>query len=86
MSKFLPKAPPGWEKAKSSAEKPLASSSAIANASPITKVTVVLVVGASPRGHASQVTWTSKCASAALDKVESGSPVMQIKGTPIRLI
>ena len=51
-----PRLPPGWENAKSSLVNPRASSKAIANASPITKVAVVLAVGARPRGHASSVT------------------------------
>ena len=64
-SSLRPKAPPGWEKAKSSAVNPRASRSAIASASPITKVTVVLVVGAKFRGQASLLTDTSRFAQAA---------------------
>ena len=60
MSNFLPKAPPGCENAKSSAVKPRASKRAIERASPITSVTVVLVVGARFNGHASDDTEISR--------------------------
>ncbi len=81
-----PSAPPGWEKAKSSAVKPRASSSAIARASPITSVTVVLVVGARSSGQASWLTPISSQASAAWPSAELALPVMLIRGTSRRLI
>ena len=47
---------------------------------------VVLAVGASPSGQASRATLTSRVTSAARPRVESGLPVMAIRGTPRRLI
>ena len=79
-------APPGCEKAKSSALKPRASSRAMASASPSTKVTVVLVVGARLSGHASRATSILRLVVAASARAESGLPVMLTKGMPSRLI
>ena len=58
----------------------------MARASPITNVTVVLVVGAKFNGQASLVTLTSRLAQADWDNIDSGSPVMLIRGMPRRLI
>ena len=55
-NKRRPSFPPGWDNAKSLWVKPRASSNAIAMASPITRVAVVLDVGASPNGQASSST------------------------------
>ena len=54
-----PRLPPGWERAKSSSEKPRASSTATASASPMASAAVVLAVGARFRGQASVSTLTS---------------------------
>jgi len=85
-SSLRPRAPPGCENAKSSAEKPRASSSAIASASPITSATVVLEVGARSSGQASASTPTSRFTSARRARVDSGLPVMAISRAPMRLI
>ncbi len=60
-----PRLPPGCERAKSSAVKPRASSSATASASPIASVAVVLAVGARLSGQASSATLTSSATVAA---------------------
>ena len=83
-SNLRPKAPPGWDIAKSSRVKPLACSSAMAMASPITKVAVVLDVGASPSGQASSGTSIHKCTLDNRAIFDSGLPVTAITGTPIR--
>src|SRR5262245_33510437 len=75
-----PSAPAGCRSAKSSAEKPRSSSSAIASASPSAIWTVVDAVGASPRGHASSGTLTSSTTSARRASVESGLPHMAMIG------
>ena len=85
-NKRLPKLPPGCESAKSSAVKPRVSSNATAIASPITKVAVVLAVGARPNGHASWLTLMHTCTSDSLAMVESGLPVSEIIFAPMRLI
>ena len=76
-----PSAPPGCERAKSSAVKPRASSRATARASPITSAAVVLEVGASPNGQASFGTFTHRWISAARAMLLSGRLVMQISFT-----
>src|SRR5690554_3517823 len=81
-----PSAPPGWEKAKSSAVKPRASSRAMASASPSTSETVVEEVGARFSGQASWLTPASRLTAAALASGESGLPVMLIRVMPRRLI
>ena len=58
----------------------------MASASPIAKVTVVLVVGARFKGQASLSTETSRLAQAALDNTDSALPVMLIRGIPRRFI
>ena len=85
-SNLLPSAPPGWEKANSSAVKPLASRMAIASASPMTSAAVVLDVGARFNGQASVSTAASRCTSAACASSEVSLPVMLISGIPRRLI
>ena len=83
-NKRLPRLPPGWDRAKSSAVKPRACSRLTAIASPITKATVVLDVGAKSCGQASLLTLTSRLTSAATASAELASPVMLISGTPKR--
>src|SRR5471032_946587 len=85
-SKRRPSAPPGCENAKSSAVKPRASSSATANASPMTRAAVVEEVGARFRGQASCRTCALRLMSAALASGESGLPVRLIILMPSRLI
>ena len=85
-SKRRPRAPPGCEKAKSSAVKPRASNKAIASASPSTSATVVDEVGAKLSGQASSATRAFSAASALRASAESGLPVMLISGIPKRLI
>ena len=85
-NKRRPSEPPGCDSAKSSAVNPRCSSSDTASASPITSAAVVLEVGASPNGHASFSTLTSRCASAASARVESTFPVSATSGAPRRLI
>ena len=81
-----PSEPAGCERAKSSAVKPRASSSAMASASPITSVAVVLEVGARFSGQASTGTLTSRCTSAMRASEEFGLPLIATSGTPWRLI
>ena len=83
---LLPSAPPGWEKANSSAVKPRASRIAIATASPMTSAAVVLDVGARFNGQASVSTEASRRTSAACASSEVSLPVMLISGMPRRLI
>ena len=61
VSSLRPSAPPGCERAKSSAPKPRASSSATASASPSASAAVVLAVGARLSGQASSSTRASRC-------------------------
>ena len=83
-SRRRPKAPAGCERAKSSAVKPRASSSATASASPSTSAAVVLLVGARSSGQASAGTLASMCASAWRARVDCGRPVIAIKRLPWR--
>ncbi len=82
----LPKAPAGWDSAKSSAVKPRASSNATASASPKAKVAVVLEVGARPSGQASWIFPKVKATSAFCGIGPLLSPLMVIKGISRRLI
>ena len=59
-SSWLPSLPPGWNTAKSRAEKPRRSSSATASASPSASMQVVEVVGARPIGQASPTSGSSR--------------------------
>ena len=59
---------------------------AIANASPKTRVAVELEVGARPKGSASVRTPISRCKSVCFAKVDSGFPVIEIVLAPIPLI
>ena len=72
VSRRRPSAPPGCERAKSSAPKPLASSSATASASPRASAAVVLAVGARFSGQASLSTRASRCTSASRASAEFG--------------
>ena len=84
VSKRRPSAPPGCERAKSSAEKPRASSSASASASPSASAAVVLAVGARPSGHASSSTAASRCTSAACASELCSLPVSAMSRAPSR--
>ena len=84
-SSLRPSAPAGCERAKSSAVKPRASSSATASASPIAIEAVVLEVGARCSGQASVGTLTSRCTSASRASVDRGRPVIATSGLPWRL-
>ena len=84
-SRRRPRLPAGCERAKSSAVKPRASSRATASASPIASEAVVLEVGARASGQASWSTFTSRCTSAALARLDWGRPVIEIRGLPWRL-
>ena len=84
INRRRPKAPPGWEKAKSSAVKPRASNSAIASASPIASAAVVLDVGAKFSGQASRLTATVKCAWLAWPSGLSGLLLMPTSLLPRR--
>ena len=84
VSSLRPSAPPGCERAKSSARKPRASSSATARASPSASCTVVLVVGARLSGQASRSTLLSSTMSAWRARVDCAPPVMATSGTPRR--
>ena len=86
VSRRRPRVPPGCERAKSSAPKPLASSKATASASPIANCAVVLAVGARLSGQASLATAVFKCASANRARVDSGLPVKATILAPRRLI
>ena len=85
VSSLRPKAPPGWDSAKSSALKPRASSRAAARASPRANCTVVLAVGARFKGQASRSTLVSSTQSACLARLEVRPPVMPAIRTPWRL-
>src|SRR5690625_2677484 len=85
-SSLRPKVPPGWEKAKSSAVNPRASSKAMASASPMTSEAVVLAVGARARGQASLATLMSRLASDISARGERAFPVMLMMGMPRRFI
>ena len=69
-NKRLPKAPPGWDRAKSCSVKPRASSSAMARASPKASSAVELDVGAKFNGQASFSTCADKVISASFPKEE----------------
>ena len=81
---LLPKAPPGWLRAKSSLVKPLACMQATARASPMASVAVVEDVGAKLRGQASAVTCTFKFTSAFLASELLGFPVIVMRAVPSR--
>ena len=85
VSRRRPIGPPGCERAKSSTEKPRASSSAIASASPSASVAVVLAVGARPSGQASASTAASRCTSAACASDDCSLPVSATILAPWRL-
>src|SRR6202049_263192 len=80
-----PSEPPGCERAKSSTEKPRASSKVSASASPSASAAVVLAVGASPSGQASVSTLASRCTSAANASDDCSLPVSAINLAPWRL-
>ena len=84
VSKRRPSAPPGCERAKSSALNPRASSSATASASPSASCAVVLAVGARLSGQASFSTPLSSTTSAWRARVERGWPVIATSGAPRR--
>ena len=86
VSSLRPSAPPGCERAKSSALKPRASSSATASASPMASWAVVLAVGARLCGQASFSTEASSTTSAWRPRVDCGRPVSATRGTPMRLM
>ena len=86
QQQLRPSAPPGCERAKSSAPKPRASRQATASASPSASIAVVEDVGARFSGQASLATRQSRCTSAYLASVELGLPVIAISGVPSRLI
>ena len=85
VSRRRPSAPPGCERAKSSAAKPRASSRATASASPSASAAVVLAVGARFSGQASSATAASRWASAWRASGESDLPVIAIRRAPWRL-
>ena len=78
ISSFLPRLPPGCERAKSSSRKPRASSSATASASPSAICAVVLAVGARLSGHASWSTALETTMSAWRPRLLSTWPVIAI--------
>src|ERR1700750_1637944 len=81
-----PRLPAGCERAKSSGVNPRASSRATASASPMTSAAVVLAVGASPCGQASEATFASRLRSAWVASDDFGLPVIEIRPMPWRLI
>ncbi len=85
VSSLRPSAPPGCERAKSSALKPRASSSATASASPKASCAVVLAVGARLSGQASLSTLLSSVTPECRASVDCRPPVMATSGTPRRL-
>ena len=85
VSSRRPSDPPGCDRAKSSTEKPRASSSVSASASPSARAAVVLAVGASPSGQASASTLASRWTSAACASDECSLPVSAINRAPWRL-
>jgi hypothetical protein len=81
-----PSAPPGWERAKSSAPKPRASSRATARASPSASAAVVLAVGARLSGQASWSTPASRLDVGFRRQRRVQLPVMAISLPPSRLM
>ncbi len=84
VNRRRPSAPPGCERAKSSALKPRASNSATASASPSASCAVVLAVGARLSGQASFSTPLSSTTSAWRARVDCGWPVMATSDAPRR--
>ena len=72
----MPKAPPGWNLAKSAVLKPRHLININARVSPITNWAVVLLVGARLSGMASSLTLTSKTKSACEARYDCGLPTM----------
>ena len=82
----LPKAPPGWNFAKSSVEKPRHLININASASPMTSCAVVLLVGARLLGMASSFTVTSSTKSACEAKYDCRLPTIATIVLPLSLI
>ncbi len=79
---LFPSFPPGWDLAKSSLLKFLASSKATAIASPKARDAVVLVVGARSNGQASSEMPVSKFIKEFLAMKESLEPVIEKNSQP----
>ena len=86
VRRALPRAPPGWNLAKSFSVKPRASSKAIARASPITKAAVDEEVGAKFSGQASLWMGVISAISECLARLESAHFVIEIILTSKRLM
>ena len=80
VSRRLPSSPPGWNCAKSCGRKWRFSISAMASASPIARVAVVLLVGARFSGQASFSTLTFRWQVEYLANSDCGLPLMPIIG------
>ena len=83
-SRRRPSAPPGWNIAKSWLVKLRSAIRAMAMASPMASVAVVLAVGASPRGHASRSTLMSMKWSLNLPSCDSRRPHIATIVAPMR--
>jgi len=79
----LPRTPPGWNLLKSLGLNSFLLISVTARASPMARSAVVLVVGASPSGHASLFILTSITISLCCASVEAVLPVNAIILHPI---
>lgn len=86
VSSARPREPPGWRLAKSRAVKWRASTRAMARASPMTSMAVVLEVGARFSGQASRETPVSSTMSEYLAREEAVLPVMEMMGSSKRLM
>ena len=82
----MPKAPPGWNLAKSSVEKPRHLINNNASASPMTNCAVVLLVGAKLPGMASSSTVTSRTKSACEARYDWRLPTMATILLPLNLM
>ena len=86
VSSARPREPPGWRLAKSRAVEWRASTRAMARASPMTSMAVVLEVGARFSGQASRETPVSSTMSEYLAREEAVLPVMEMMGSSKRLM
>ena len=85
VTSCAPSLPPGWKAWKSRAEKPLASISAMARASPKASCMVVEVVGARRLGQASSAAGRANGRLAALIRALFGPAATATRVTPKRL-
>ena len=83
VTSMRPIEPPGWNSAKSSRLNLRRRATAIASASPIASIAVVLDVGARPTGHASSTVPTGSATSATCASGVPAEHVTAISAAPI---